>query len=152
MTLRVIEALCISYGYNHNSNNQSLFATQGGLIILLDFIRKGECTDEFKCRVYYTLSMVCFSNSKVTSELFKLVDRHELIIEMQELLTSAVPSNLDRNEEIDRIATQIEAGLVLCGFFYQNEGTSFWSFIVRFRTIVLGLSVHPSVNNFLDID
>lgn len=125
MSLRVIEALCISYGYKHNSNNQSLFSTQGGLTILLDFIRKEESSSEFKCHVYYTLSMICFSNSKVTSELFRLIDPHDLIMEMQQfLITSPIESD-DKIAEMAGIDTQIEAGLVLCGFFYQSDGNKY---------------------------
>lgn len=128
VSLRVLESLCISYGYKNNSKNQLLISKNGGLPILNDFIKNPSISQSFKCQVYYTLSMISLSNVKMREELFKLIQPVVMIKEVRKILVTPIfeINNMKRheilNEEIDAIDQKVTAGLVVCCLCYQNEG------------------------------
>ena len=130
MSLRVLQALCVSYGYKTNSQNQLLISKHGGLAILLDFTKRPNTSKFFQCQVYYTLSMVCLGNPSVRGEVLDQIEPIRLIKTMHGILTAPSLDNSGvfksyeiSNDDIEAIATPVTAGLIICGFCYQNEGS-----------------------------
>ena len=128
MTMHVIEGLCISYGLKTNSNNQNLLVKYDCLTILLDLLKRPDENDFTQSLLYYTLSILCFKNTKLTYEVFALVDTVEVIKVLYELLIRSSPLQTDGKKnygilqkDIDEISTQITAGLALCIFYQSNE-------------------------------
>lgn len=128
MTLNVIECLCISYGLKTNSNNQLLLLKYDGLAILLDLLKRPNENDVTKSLLYYTLSILCYKNTKIIDELFAAIDPVQAIKELNELLVTSSPLKTDGKkdfgilkEDIDGINTQITAGVALCIFYQSSE-------------------------------
>jgi hypothetical protein len=129
--LKVIQSLCISCCYSNNVNNQTLINKQGGIILLLDILKKNNDSNILKSHVYYTLSMICLNNQKNCETLFAVLSPIFILNECRKMLITSKNdideiSSLNRThknleEQVNELDIQITAGLALCGFCYQNN-------------------------------